>query len=138
MAAILVVEDDEYQRIWLREELEIDGHSVVCAASAEEALAVVERTMPDLVVLDLGMPGMDGLDLLGRLLDLNKRLPVVIHSAYASYQDNFMSWAADAYVIKQSDLSELKQAIQQALDSRCGPMPHVIPPPPASQHSARL
>lgn len=139
MAAILVVEDDRNQRLWLQEELELDGHAVMSAANADQALQAVRRAMPDLVVLDLAMPGIDGLDLLGRLLDLNHRLPVVIHTAYASYKDNFMSWAADAYVVKQSNLQPLKQTIHRVLASREGPFPHGPAPPPQSpEHPARL
>ena len=138
MAAILIVEDDRNQRLWLKEELELDGHLVLTAACAADALDAVQRAMPDLVVLDLGMPGMDGLELLGKLLDINKRLPVIIHTAYASYQDNFMCWAADAYVIKQSDLSQLRHTIHQVLGSRQGPLPHAIPPTHPSEPSARV
>jgi DNA-binding response OmpR family regulator len=115
MAAILIVEDDKNQRLLLEEEFAGEGYKVSIAANGAEALAFLERAMPDLVVLDLAMPGMDGLDLMGRLLGLNNRLPVVIHTAYSSYQDNFMSWAADAYVVKRSDLSELKATVRTIL-----------------------
>ena len=138
MAAILVVEDDKHQRLWLQEELQLDGHAVLSAANAAEALAAVQRTMPDLVVLDIGMPGVDGLDLLGRLMDVNNRLPVVIHTAYASYQDNFMSWAADAYVIKQSDLCLLKRTIHDVLGNRRAALADEAAPPEPPTHSARL
>ena len=129
MAAILIVEDDRNQRLWLQEELEFDGHTVATAANAAEALDAVRDAMPDVVVLDIAMPGVDGLDLLGKLLDINNQLPVVIHTAYSSYQDNFMSWAADAYVIKQSDLSQLKHTIRQVLASRHGDVPSAPAPP---------
>ena len=138
MAAILVVEDDAHQRLLLQEELEFDGHTCLMAASACEALAIIERTMPELVVLDIGMPEMDGLDLLARLMDINNRLPVIIHTAYASYQDSFMSWAADAYVIKHSDLSHLKHTIHEVLGNRVGPLPHVVAPPSPPEQSAHI
>ena len=118
MGSLLIVEDDRRQRLLLREELQEEGYTVRAAANATEALAKVSATMPDLVVLDLGMPGMDGIELLGKLLGINKRLPVVIYTAYSGYRDNFMSWAADAYVLKQSHLGELKARIREVLDSR--------------------
>ena len=120
MAAILIVEDEGHQRLLLAEEFEGEGYTVMTAASGTEALAALECTMPDLVVLDLAMPAMDGLDLMGRLLGINNRLPIVIHTAYSSYQDNFMSWAADAYVTKRSDLGELKQAVRNILGKAPG------------------
>jgi DNA-binding response OmpR family regulator len=130
MAVILIVEDDSNQRLLLGEELAAEGYTILSAASGAEALAMLERTMADLIVLDIAMPGMDGLDLMGRLLGLNNRLPVVIHTAYSSYQDNFMSWAADAYVIKKSNLAELKATVRSILGKaeaprkkRPGPLP---------------
>ena len=84
------------------------------------------------------MPGMDGLDLLGRLLDIDNALPVVIHTAYGSYRDNFMSWAADAYVIKQSDAAPLKRTIRRVLASRRGPLPQHAPPSAQPDSPARL
>jgi len=131
MAAILIIEDDRNQRLLLEEELAGEGYTILTAASGTEALTILERTMPDLVVLDLAMPGMDGLELMGKLLGLNNRLPVVIHTAYSSYQDNFMSWAADAYVIKRSDLAELKGAVRGVLGKAEGPAkrrPGFVPP----------
>lgn len=137
MAAILVVEDDRNQRILIQEELELDGHLCYAAASGREAIAAVKRAMPDIVVLDIGMPGMDGLELLGKLMDINKRLPVVIYTAYSSYQDNFMSWAADSYVVKSSDLSKLKRAIREVLASRDIPLPRPLASPPPEAPARR-
>lgn len=131
MAAILIVEDDKNQRLLLEEELREEGYAIFTAANGREALGIVERTMPDVVILDLAMPGMDGLELMGKLLGLNNRLPVIIHTAYSSYQDNFMSWAADAYVIKHADLGELKEAVRGILckpGDPAGCCPGFIPP----------
>lgn len=118
MSAILVVEDDRHQRLLLQEELEEEGYTTWLAASGEEALDAVATQMPDLVVIDLAMPGMDGVELLSKLLSVNNHLPVVIHTAFTSYQDNFMTWAADAYVIKHHSFDELKQAVRRTLEQR--------------------
>jgi DNA-binding response OmpR family regulator len=67
------------------------------------------------VLLDINMPAMDGLEALSHILADRPDLPVIIHTAYAAYQDNFMSWAADSYVLKSSDLTELKARIKAAL-----------------------
>jgi len=118
MPAILFVEDDKNQRMLLKEEFAHEGYTALTAPNSDAALATVARAMPDLVVVDIAMPGMDGLELLGKLLAINNRLPVIIHSAYTSYKDNFMSWAADAYVVKQSNLAELKQTVRNVLGKR--------------------
>ena len=113
---ILVVDDESHQRLLLREAFQQDGHTVLTASNGEEALSAVGRAMPHIVVLDIGMPGMDGIELLGKLLSISNRLPVVIYTAFASYQDDYMSWAADAYVLKSSDLTQLKQTVRRLLE----------------------
>ncbi len=67
------------------------------------------------MVLDVAMPGVDGIETLGRILAENNRIPVLLHTAYATYKDNFMAWSADAYVVKSSDLSELKAEVRRVL-----------------------
>jgi len=115
---ILVVEDEVNQGLLYEEELTDEGYEVDVANSGEEALEMVERKNYDLVVLDIGMPDMDGLETLGRMLTIDNKLPVILNTAYPSYKDNFMSWAADAYVIKSSDLTELKEKIRESLENR--------------------
>jgi DNA-binding response OmpR family regulator len=124
MARILIVEDERSLRLLYQRELEHEGHEVLTAANAAEGLKIVESENPDLVVLDIRMPGMDGLDAMSRILEKRPRLPVILNSAYASYKDNFMSWAADAYVIKSGDTTELRATIRDVLQARAsGPAP---------------
>ena len=115
MPTILLVEDEANQRLLYRMELEDEGYHVVAAGNGREALQEARRTRPDLVVLDLRMPDMDGLEALQRMPALNPRLPVIIHSAYETYKDHFMTWAADAYVVKSSNVDVLKAEIRQIL-----------------------
>jgi len=79
---------------------------------------MAKRVEPDIVVLDIAMPGMDGIETLGRMLSRNNQLPIILHTAYATYKDNFMTWSADAYVVKSSDLTELKAEIERVLAKR--------------------
>ena len=118
MKTILVVEDEPNQCELYLEELTDKGYQVECARSGIDALRRAHSLQPDLVVLDLNLPGMSGLEFLARIRTERPELPVIIHTAYSSYRDEFMSWAADGYVLKSSDLSELKERIKRAL---CNP-----------------
>ena len=115
---ILLVEDDANQRALFEEELCDEGYRVVTAGDGREALSMASEHKPDLVVMDVNMPVMDGLDTLARLLEVDRKVPVIIHTAYASYRDSFSSWSADAYIVKNSDLTELKKAVHDLLDKR--------------------
>ena len=116
MKTILVVDDDEAIRTLLQEELEEEGYKVLIATNARDALKMVAAEPLDLVILDIRMPGMDGLEALPRILGIKEGLPVIMNTAYSQYQDSFMSWAADAYVVKSSDLSELKEKIRELVN----------------------
>ena len=118
MATILVVEDDSNQCILYEEALQGEGYDVITARDGREALAMVEASRPDLVVMDISMPGMDGIEAMSRMLAKDHKLPIILNTAYGSYRDNFRSWSADAYVVKSSDLSELKLTIERVLESR--------------------
>jgi len=115
MTKILVVDDEKNIRALYEKELEDEGYQVELASNAAQALESFKADRPDLVVLDIRMPGMDGLEALGKLLSEDRKVPVILNSAYSSYKDNFLSWAADAYVVKSSDLDELKRTIRELL-----------------------
>jgi YesN/AraC family two-component response regulator len=65
--------------------------------------------------MDILLPNMNGLDTIREMLNSDPKLHVIINSAYSHYKDNFLSWAADDYVVKSSDLSELKDAIKRVI-----------------------
>ena len=68
--------------------------------------------------MDIRLPGMDGLEAMSRVLDRNPRLPIILNSAYSSYKDSFMSWSADAYVVKSADTGELRARVRELLSGR--------------------
>ena len=112
---ILVVEDEEGLRALYEEELREEGYDIFTAKNGKEGIAVLEKEKPDLVVLDIVMPKMDGIEALGRILGKEKRTPVILHTCHPGYKADFMSWAADAYITKSVDLSELKEKIRELL-----------------------
>ncbi len=118
MTTILLVEDDKNQRVLYEQELKHDGYEVVTAFDGKEALEKVQEQLPDIVIMDINMPKMDGIEAMGRILSKNKKVPVIINTAYSNYKDSFMSWAADAYIVKSSDLSELKNTIKEILTKK--------------------
>ena len=115
MATILVVEDDKNQRLLYEQELKLEGYEVVTAADGKDALEKIQEQLPDLIIMDINMPKMDGIETMGKILGKNREIPVIINTAYSNYKDNFMSWAADAYIVKSSDLSELKNTVKEVL-----------------------
>jgi len=119
-AKVLVVDDEENLCLLYREELESAGYRVKTAHDATGAMKILEEDPPDVVVMDIRMPRMDGIEAMGKMLSRRHDLPVILNSAYSSYKDDFRSWPASAYVIKSSDLSELKKAIQLVLGPERG------------------
>ncbi len=115
MATILVVEDDKNQRLLYEQELKLEGYEVVTASDGKDALEKIQEQLPDLIIMDINMPKMDGIETMGKILGKNREIPVIINTAYSNYKDNFMSWAADAYIVKSSDLVELKSTVKEVL-----------------------
>ena len=118
MAKILIVEDEENLRLLYEEELRADGYEVRTAAGAEEAIEAVRAEVPDLIVMDIRMPGVNGLEAMERILGEFPEVPIILNTAYESYRDAFMSWSADAYVTKSSDMAELKHEIARLLGDK--------------------
>lgn len=117
MAKILIVDDEEHIRMLYQVELEDEGYEVITAADGRDLLGLIEREQPNLVVLDIKMAGYNGLDLLQEIRNRFYNLPVILCSAYDSFKRDIKSIAADFYVVKSSDLTQLKKTIVRALES---------------------
>ncbi len=119
---ILVVDDTEANRILLQEILELDGHQVSVAADGAEALAAVAREEPDLVLLDVNMPGMNGLEVCRRLRADPKStsLPIILVTALAERQHRLEGIGAGAndYLTKPIDRPDLVIRVRNALQLR--------------------
>ncbi len=109
-----MIEDDKSIQELLRQELNDEGYTITLASNGKEALASLrndDQEKPDLIILDLRMPKMDGFETIGHILKSKHDTPVVIHTAYPSYRDDALAMAADAFVVKSHDLTKLKDAI---------------------------
>lgn len=115
MKKILVVDDEENIRELYRDELTEEGYQVELAANGLEALSKLETFRPDLVTLDVKMPGIDGIEVLRRIREKNTSLPVILLTAFGEFRQDFNTWASDAYVVKSHDTSELKKTVRRLL-----------------------
>jgi CheY-like chemotaxis protein len=115
MPKVLVVDDDESLRMLYSKELTEEGYEVQTVPSGQDALESIKQSRPDAVILDIKMEGMDGLSVLDRIMEHDKTIPVVLNTAYSTFKSDFSTWSADAYLVKSSDLSELKQTLRQVL-----------------------
>jgi DNA-binding response OmpR family regulator len=95
--------------------LKEEGYEPITAKNGKEAMQILRKFKPDLIVLDIIMPVMDGMEALGRIIGKHKDIPIILYSSYPHYRDDFMSWMADAYLTKSSDLTELKETIKNLL-----------------------
>jgi len=112
---ILLVDDEEGIQLLYREELKEEGFAVISAYNGEEALEKFKREAPDLVILDINMPGMNGIEVLRQMKEINPDLPVILNSAYQEFKQDFGTWASEDYIVKSADMSELKQAVKKHL-----------------------
>jgi DNA-binding response OmpR family regulator len=115
MARVLLVDDEEYIRRLYIEELSEEGHEVFTVASGHNLLKRIDFLQPEAVVLDIKLVDYDGLELLQEIRNLYYDLPVILCTAYDTYKADPKSIAADYYVVKSFDLSELKMAIHRAI-----------------------
>ena len=116
-AAILVVDDDRALREALRRVLSLDGYEVRTAEGGTDALDAISHEVPDAVVLDVGMPGIDGLEVCRRLRRLQNRVPVLILTARDAIEDRIdgLDVGADDYMVKPFDVGELRARLRALL-----------------------
>jgi two-component system, OmpR family, response regulator MprA len=118
---VLIVDDDRSLRDALRRALVLGGYDTVQAASGQEALSRVADAAPDAIVLDVGLPDLDGLEVCRRLRQAGNRIPVLMLTARDAIEDRIdgLDAGADDYLVKPFDVGEL-QARLRALVRRSG------------------
>lgn len=114
---LMVVDDEADVRYSFRRLFEGEGLEVVEAASGEEALRMIPRVRPDLVVMDIRMAGLGGLETLRRIREMDPRLLVILMTAYGTTQTAIeaMKLGAYDYLLKPFDMARLRSVIQQGL-----------------------
>lgn len=117
MAEILIVDDDHHLRQGFQRLLDAEGYETRTAASAEEALNLMRERMPQCVVMDVRMPGMDGLEALKRMRALEGCPPVLIMTAYSTTETAIEATRLGAfdYVLKPFDIPQVLELLQRAL-----------------------
>ena len=115
---ILVIEDDPAMALGLRINLEAECYDVIHCTTAEEGMSILDNTSIDLVVLDLMLPGMDGIETLGKIRENDPRLPVLILTARSEIEDRLQGFkaGADDYLTKPFNLEEFLLRIKRMLD----------------------
>jgi two-component system nitrogen regulation response regulator GlnG len=123
---VLIVDDEEAVCWALQRALVREGHSVAVAASAEQALRLAAQQRPDAIILDVRLPGMDGLTALGRFREVAGDVPVIVITAFGNLPTAVKAVEAGAfdYLAKPFDLAEVLAAVHRALQRR---------PPPATE-----
>ena len=116
MKKILLVDDEESIHLLYREEFEEEGYEVHSAFRGDEALQKFKVIAPDLIILDINMPDMNGIEVLRQMKEINPSLPVILSTAYHEYKQDLGAWASDEYIVKSSDLGELKEAVRRYLE----------------------
>jgi len=120
MKKILLIDNEENIQIVYREEFEDDGYQVISALSGEEGLKKFSEEKPDIVILDIHMPGMGGVEVLRKMKTLDPAVPVVLSSAYQEFKSDLGTWASDAYILKSGDIGDLKRTVRELLDETEG------------------
>ena len=121
MEKILGVEDDLSLLRLYQDELTEEGYKVVLAKDGKEAMRKFGKESPDVVVMDICMPMMEGIQTMAAMQGNDRQVPVILNTASPQYKDDFMTWGAEAYVVKSSDLTELTHKMRELLKMRKKP-----------------
>src|SRR5688572_32880512 len=119
---VLIVDDDRPLRDALRRTLVLGGYDTVQAADGEEALTQVAAAAPDALVLDVGLPDIDGLEVSRRLRSAGNRVPILMLTARDAISDRIdgLDSGADDYLVKPFDVGELKARLRALLRRSTG------------------
>ncbi len=120
MKTIMIVEDEEILREIFRDELLEAGYEVFLAQTGADCLEQIKKlTSLDLVIMDIKLPDMSGLQLLEKLKAINFSTPVILCTAYDSFQNDFQVWSSSTqvkdYIVKPIDLEQLRIKVKKII-----------------------
>ena len=118
MKRILIVDDEASIRLLYSQELNDEGYEVDAAGTIAEALALLKEHTYAVVLLDIKLKNESGLDLLQSLVRERHDMAVILSTAFSCYKDDFSAWLADSYVVKSSDMQELKDEIKRLIEKK--------------------
>jgi len=113
---ILLVDDEESIQIVYREEFEDEGYIVISALEGISGLQKFRDEHPDIVILDIHLPDVNGIEVLRQMKMINSDIPVILSSAYQEFKRDLGAWASDEYIVKSGNLAELKAAVKKLLE----------------------
>ena len=139
-ARILLVDDEPNVLLTVGDQLKLEGYEVVPAARGDEALAALRNQPPDLIILDISMPGMTGLALLKKLSgpDGKPRYPILVFTARANMEQFFQTTAVEGFLAKTSDPAQLTSEVKRILIKTRKPTPSSPPPDAPKQRRVVL
>lgn len=115
MARILIIDDEPNVRLLYATVLSESGHEVREASSGSEAMRCLEHEPVDLVILDIKLGRENGLELLQEIVHRHPRVPVILLTAYTSFQDDYTSWLATRYVVKETNVTAFLHEVDRVL-----------------------
>ena len=131
MEKILVVDDEESIRMLYADELIEEGYEVISIGEGSQVMELIEKEGTDLIILDIRLGKHDGLTILQDIRNTYYDMPVILCTAYPDFKSDLKSIAADYYVVKSSNLEELKVKVRRALEGGIrlsSPSPHNVAP----------
>lgn len=115
---ILLVDDEPNIHLLYRYEFAEEGYELLSAYTGKVGLRMFEEILPDLVILDIQLGDMNGIDILRRMKEARPEIPIILSSAFGEYKQDIACWASEDYIIKSSDLKHLKGAVARFIGPR--------------------
>jgi len=118
MTTLLVVDEEANTRLLYKDEFQDEGYEVTVAETTKEAMEKIHQNKPDIITLDIKIPGTKAIKFLAKIKKEENSIPVVLCSAYAGYKKDFRISVCDAFVVMSADFTELKATIKMILSHK--------------------
>ena len=118
MTTLLLIDEDANTRLLYKDEFQDEGYEVTVAETTEEAMEKIHQIKPDIITLEIKMPGTKGIEFLRKIKEEESDIPVVLYSAYAGHKKDFRISVCDAFVVQSAELTELKTIIKMILSDK--------------------